>query len=76
MSEYRLDKVKMFAPVSLDKHKRLKAIAQDRGVTLYRLAKEILEWAGDKDVTELIRLGVRLPIYPGEVGLQSTEDDK
>jgi len=68
-------KIKVFAPVSRDTHRHLKNMAQDRGVTLYRLAAEILKWAGDKDVTDLIRLGVRLPVYPGELERRPDHED-
>ncbi len=68
--------VKMFAPVSAEVHEKLTEIAASRRMPLYLLTKAILEWAGDKNVQDFIRLGINIPVYPSELRSGDSEDNR
>lgn len=54
--------------ITKEAHAGLKRIAADRGLTLQDTTRVILEWAGGEEVEDLIKLGVRLPIYDSDLG--------
>lgn len=49
-----------------DIHTKVVRLCQERQVTLKYLVLELLRWAGETDVKELIRCGVCLPIWPSD----------
>lgn len=65
--------VHMTAQIKAESHKRLTDLAKNRSMPLNLLTAAILEWAAGKDVHELIRFGVRLPVYPDELKQSGSE---
>lgn len=63
-----MEKVNISTSIDIEKHHSLREMADSRGVFLQTLNAKILEWAGDQDVQDLIRLGVRLPVFADEIG--------
>ena len=53
--------------VYVDCHGKLKAMADNRGVSLRTFAGMILQWASNKSIKELYEMGVDLPVYPSEL---------
>jgi len=47
-------------------HKQLKEIAKDRNISLEDLIRAMLAWGGGKSVEDLVRYGVRLPVFTDE----------
>ena len=56
-------KTRVFAPVNGKTHQSLTAITINRRIPLYQLVEAIFVWAGEKDVQDLVKLGVNLPVY-------------
>ncbi len=62
-----MDKINVTTTMNREKHQKLKQIAKDRRMNLHELAEEILNWGAEQDVLALYRLGVRVPVFPGEL---------
>ena len=55
------------AIVDAEHHRKLKAIAKERKVTLGLLAQLLLVWGASQDGPSLVRLGVGLPTWPRDL---------
>ena len=58
--------VGIFTYIDRETHKRVTAVAQDREISLRELTRQLLIWAGNSSTDELIKAGVRLPMYPDD----------
>ena len=61
-------------PIEESTHRKLSSLAKDRGISLGRLGLALLEWGAEQDAATLHRLGIRVPIYPGEIVFENTDN--
>lgn len=57
------DKIGITIHIPLELHKKVTDLAKDRKISLRQLTYELLKWAGENDVSKIVRSGVCVPIW-------------